>query len=101
MEIMFDKRLTCPNHMTFFNSNQPTLELVALTTYPNHMTFFNSNQPTLELVALTKYPNHMTFLNMEFIFDYKLACPNHMTLLNMESKFDYAHISMYQSEDFF
>ena len=32
MEIMFDKRLTkCPNHMTFLNSNQPTLELVAVT----------------------------------------------------------------------
>ena len=51
MEIMFDKRLTCPNSMTLLNSNQPTLELVALTTYPNHM----------------------TFLNMGFIFDYRLA----------------------------
>ena len=64
------------------------------------MSFVNSNQPTLESVALTTYPNLMTFLDMEFIFDYRLACPYHMPLLIVGSIFDYAQISMYQSEDF-
>ena len=63
------------------------------------MTLLNM-ESIFEYAQISMYQSH-DFSNMEFMFDYRLACPNYMTLLNMESIFDYAQISMYHSEEFF